>query len=154
MDLRKLRRQKGWSQEQLAQLSGLNIRTIQRVEKGQQASLETLKCLASVFQLEIDQLTDSSVSQADENSEQELRVKDQVRELKEFYRHVFSYLITLFGLLILNLLTSPGQLWVVWVALGWGIGVIAHGLTTFEKFDFLGADWEKRQIAKRLSKRS
>jgi transcriptional regulator with XRE-family HTH domain len=34
MTLQKLRIQKGWSQEQLADLSGLSVCTIQRIERG------------------------------------------------------------------------------------------------------------------------
>lgn len=53
MIVRKLRNKNGWSQEQLATFSGLNVRTVQRVESGNKASLETLKCLASVFEVDI-----------------------------------------------------------------------------------------------------
>lgn len=58
MIVKKLRKQNNWSQEQLATMSGLNVRTIQRVEGGQKASLETLKCLASVFNVDIERLTE------------------------------------------------------------------------------------------------
>ncbi len=58
MIVRKLRTKRSWSQEQLADFSGLNVRTIQRVENGQKASLETLKCLASVFEVDMDTLTE------------------------------------------------------------------------------------------------
>jgi len=58
MILKKLRDQKQWSQEQLAHVSGLNVRTIQRVESGKNASLETLKCLAAVFEVDISKLTE------------------------------------------------------------------------------------------------
>jgi len=43
MLIQKLRLQRGWSQEQLAELSGLSVRTIQRIERGQPASIESLK---------------------------------------------------------------------------------------------------------------
>ena len=33
MLIQKLRLQRGWSQEQLAELSGLSVRTIQRIER-------------------------------------------------------------------------------------------------------------------------
>lgn len=33
--VKKLRLQRGWSQDHLSQLSGLSVRTIQRIEKGQ-----------------------------------------------------------------------------------------------------------------------
>lgn len=41
-----------WSQEQLAAISGLNVRTIQRVEQGQAASLDTRRALARAFEFE------------------------------------------------------------------------------------------------------
>ncbi len=41
--VQKLRLQRGWSQEQLAELSGLSVRTIQRLERGQPASVVSLK---------------------------------------------------------------------------------------------------------------
>lgn len=41
-----------WSQEQLAEISGLNVRTIQRVEQGLAASLDTRRALASAFEFE------------------------------------------------------------------------------------------------------
>jgi transcriptional regulator with XRE-family HTH domain len=50
--------ERNWSQEQLAEFCGLNVRTIQRVESGNQASIETLKCLASVFEVDISKLTE------------------------------------------------------------------------------------------------
>ncbi len=53
MIVHKLRLQRGWSQEQLAEFSGLSVRTIQRIEKGQKASLESLKSLAAVFELQV-----------------------------------------------------------------------------------------------------
>jgi transcriptional regulator with XRE-family HTH domain len=44
---------KGWSQEQLAQFSGLSVRTIQRIERGYNAGLESLKCIAAVFEIDV-----------------------------------------------------------------------------------------------------
>lgn len=47
-----LREMRQWSQEQLAAISGLNVRTIQRVEQGVSASLDTRRALASAFEFE------------------------------------------------------------------------------------------------------
>ena len=58
MIVKKLRNKHKWSQEQLAELCGLNVRTIQRVESGNKASLETVKSLASVFEVDISILTE------------------------------------------------------------------------------------------------
>ena len=56
MILKQLRISRHLSQEQLAQMSGLNVRTIQRIESGHNASLESLKCLASVLEVDVSTL--------------------------------------------------------------------------------------------------
>lgn len=52
----RLRTLKCWSQDELSSVSGLSIRTVQRVEKTGIASMETAKSLASVFDVTPDQL--------------------------------------------------------------------------------------------------
>lgn len=47
-----LREAHGWTQETMAEISGLTTRTIQRVENGDSASAETRRALARAFQLE------------------------------------------------------------------------------------------------------
>jgi transcriptional regulator with XRE-family HTH domain len=47
--VRTVRTMKGWTQETLAELSGLQTRTIQRVEQGQPSSLDTRQALARGF---------------------------------------------------------------------------------------------------------
>jgi len=56
MILKQLRLSRRLSQEQLAQMSGLNVRTIQRIESGHKASVESLKCLAAVLEVDISTL--------------------------------------------------------------------------------------------------
>ena len=53
MTIQSRRLEKGWSQEELARHSGLSTRTIQRIEGGQKPGLESLKCLAAVFETSI-----------------------------------------------------------------------------------------------------
>ncbi len=57
MVLKQLRLSRHLSQEQLAQMSGLNVRTIQRIESGHKASVESLKCIAAVLDVDIPTLT-------------------------------------------------------------------------------------------------
>ena len=52
----KLRKEKSWSQNDLAIASDLNIRTIQRMEKEASASLKTRKALASALEINIETL--------------------------------------------------------------------------------------------------
>jgi transcriptional regulator with XRE-family HTH domain len=50
------REARAWSQSHLAEVTGLSLRTIQRIEKSGSASLESVKSLASVFEVSIDKL--------------------------------------------------------------------------------------------------
>lgn len=57
MLIQKLRLKQGWSQQQLAEASGLSTRTIQRIEAGHPASVETLKSIAAVFEVDFASLS-------------------------------------------------------------------------------------------------
>jgi len=48
-----LRRERAWSQDELALATGLNLRTIQRIETEATASLQSVKALASAFEVSI-----------------------------------------------------------------------------------------------------
>jgi transcriptional regulator with XRE-family HTH domain len=48
----KLRKERSWSQDELAIASGLNLRTIQRVEKYASASLQSKKALAVALEID------------------------------------------------------------------------------------------------------
>lgn len=52
----KLRKERSWSQEELALAAGLNIRTIQRIEKEATASLQSQKSIASALDVDISDL--------------------------------------------------------------------------------------------------
>lgn len=54
--LRELRLARQWSQDQLAALSGLNLRTIQRLESGAKISNESLRALSAVFEVPAESL--------------------------------------------------------------------------------------------------
>jgi len=153
MIVRKLRLNNGWSQEQLADLCNLSVRTIQRIERGQKPSLETLNSLAAVFEIDVSDLTaETQMADGTRISTEEEKAILYVRDIKGFYSHVAKYAAVIFCLLILNIVKSPDYYWVVWPALGWGVGVLFHGLNVFEVFNFLGPRWEKRQVEKRLKK--
>ena len=62
--------------------------------------------------------------------EEERKVYDREKARKEkllrrkarFHRHLWSYIIVIGGLLIINVMT-PGPWWFQWPAFGWGIGL-------------------------------
>jgi len=47
-----------------------------------------------------------------------------------FRSHVTIYLVVVAGLSVINYFTTDYP-WVLWVGVGWGIGVVAHGLATY-----------------------
>ena len=61
MILKQLRLSQNLSQEQLARMSGLNVRTIQRIESGANASLESQKCLAAALNVDLDTLNQENI---------------------------------------------------------------------------------------------
>jgi transcriptional regulator with XRE-family HTH domain len=59
--IRNERLKRAWSQEHLAQVSGLGLRTVQRIESGAPASLETVKALAAVLELPVSTLIENTL---------------------------------------------------------------------------------------------
>jgi transcriptional regulator with XRE-family HTH domain len=154
MLVQKLRLQRGWSQEQLAELSGLSTRTIQRLERGQSASAESLKAVASVFEIDFSTLRETKM---DDPANPNVRADEalalaHVRKIKAFYIHLTQYVVIVGALAILNLFTMPSYPWILWVAGGWGVGVFAHGLRVFNKVPFLNGAWERQQVEKYLGR--
>lgn len=155
MLIQKLRLQHGWSQQQLAELSGISVRTIQRIERGQTASLESLKSLAAVFEIDFSQLNsefDMSGALNQNISKDEILAFEHVRKLRRFYTHLIQYIVIIGALAILNLLQTPRHLWVIWPALGWGVGLLIHASSVFDILPFFGAEWERKQVEKRLGR--
>jgi transcriptional regulator with XRE-family HTH domain len=54
--IRSLREQRAWSQEHLATVAGLGLRTIQRIEKTGAASFESARALAAVLEVDVSDL--------------------------------------------------------------------------------------------------
>lgn len=46
-----------------------------------------------------------------------------------FYTHAFVYVVVITGLSLLAV--SQGKAWAAWPALGWGFGLLMHGLGVF-----------------------
>ncbi len=78
------------------------------------------------------------------------QAQKRVKEIKSFYGNLISYCIIIPFLIIVNIMTSPGDLWFIYPMLGWGIGIAAHGMGVF------GVDkkWEDRKIREILEKQN
>jgi len=90
----------------------------------------------------------------DKESQEYKEAKARVDELRGFWSHFVVYLIVNAGLLIINLITSPHQLWFYWPLIGWGIGLFAHGFHVFGAQRIMGKDWEERKIKKYMERKT
>ena len=79
------------------------------------------------------------------------RALHRVRELKEFYGHLTSYVLVNAGLFLVDVFTGDGW-WFYWPLLGWGIAVVAHGIRAFGLVDLFGKDWEERKVRELMEK--
>ena len=158
MSIQQLRLDKGWSQEDLAMHSGLSVRTIQRIENGKRASLESLKCLAAVFETNVSNLvqekpmanTQPTNQQFIEHAEKEAIA--YVQNLKGFHIHWITFTVVMAGLYVLNLNVSPGNWWVIIVGIAWGAGLGLHAIVLFGMFSLFGGAWEQRQFQKYMNR--
>ncbi len=159
MTIQKRRTDKGWTQEQLAQHSGVSVRTIQRVETGAKATLETLKCLAATFDVSIVDLVQeqkmpdqAQMSSVDVDQRLiERQALEYVESLKVFHVNWISALVVIPCLLALNIYISPQTYWILAVIGGWSIAIALHAVFVFGAFNVLGAEWEQREFQKRMN---
>lgn len=76
----------------------------------------------------------------------------KVKEIREFYEHLAAYILCNPIVIVVNLMTSPGYLWFVWCLMGWGIGLVFHGLKVFDLPPFFNKKWEERKIKELMEK--
>lgn len=67
-----------------------------------------------------------------------------------FVVHLVAYVAVNSGLLLFNFLVVPTRIWSVWPLLGWGIGLLFHGLAVFLRAP--GTTWKERMIEQELKK--
>lgn len=65
------------------------------------------------------------------NKPQPTEQEKRINKMKEFIEHLTAYVIVNGSLLVLNLVTSPNDLWFLWVAFFWGIGLTFHAVDVF-----------------------
>jgi len=95
---------------------------------------------------------DETSRQTERDEERYKAAKKRVEDIKGFYVHLLVYGCVNLGLFLINVLSSPGTWWFYWPLLGWGIGLLVHGLTVFVfEGRWLGSAWEQRQIERIMS---
>lgn len=130
MLVKKLRLERGWSQEQLAEISGINFRTIQDIEQGENNDIESLACLAAAFEIDFNEL---ALLSDEFMTDDEKAGSTHAKNIKSFYVHLIVFLIslpTLITVFNMDLLNN----WVVLIAAFWGTSLLLHGVKVFDIF--------------------
>ena len=73
------------------------------------------------------------------------KAKERVEAIKGFYGNLIAYCIVIPSLGILNYYTT-GWPWVIFPAVGWGFGVVAHGMEAFGYNPLWGKRWEEKKL--------
>lgn len=73
------------------------------------------------------------------------KAKEHVEAIKGFYGNLTSYLIVIPILAYINYRTTSFA-WVIFPALGWGFGLLGHGLQAFGYNPIFGKSWEERKV--------
>ncbi|MDB9961158.1 helix-turn-helix domain-containing protein [Oceanihabitans sp.] len=143
-DIKEMRLERHWSQDQLAEMSGLSIRTIQRIENGENAGLESLKSLAAVFEINI---TDSDKTQ---EMEQIRKEEEYVQNVKGFYKLLAIAILSLVAPFIIAVNDSSNWIVFLWILFSWGVIL---GIYSLNVFDFFGEEWKRKMINKKFKKK-
>ena len=161
MIVRKLRLRHGWSQDQLAELADVSVRTIQRIERGHKPSLETAKALAAVFEVDVttfitehEPMTNAKQAQSTTTSEHlaadEADALEYAKSVKDFYSGLTAYVILAVVFFSVKGFNEPVLYWVFG---GVGLGLLVQGLMSFEVIRLPFHDLERKLAEKKLGRK-
>ncbi len=80
------------------------------------------------------------------------KAKKKAREIKGFYYNLTCYCIVIPTLITINLVFVPQFHWFWFSMVGWGTGLVFHGMSAFGYMPFLGKDWEEKKLKELMDK--
>ena len=81
------------------------------------------------------------------NENKYLRAKERVAAIKKFYSNLMSYIVFILFMAGLNFYIDKWRNpWFLWVAFGWGIGIVCHAVKAFGWVPYMNKNWEERKI--------
>jgi sensor histidine kinase YesM len=108
-------------------------------------SAHSFKVNLPLLHLEKIQPTNSTDMDVEVEGLKLLEAKDKVINIKQFYDELLRTLVILSLLAVLNFFTTDFP-WVIFPAIGMGIGLIFQYLRNFDKELFLGSNWKKNKM--------
>jgi transcriptional regulator with XRE-family HTH domain len=123
--IKRWREERHWSQEHLAELAGVGIRTVQRIENGEHASRESIMAIAAAFNVEAIALCIDPETEAAEIARQ--RNTEAASALRlSFLIHLVGYLMGMVVFMAINL--SVGAFVMKAATIWWTVGLAGHAV--------------------------
>lgn len=135
--------------------SGVGLQNIQqRYELLSHRKMEIHKTDGN-FTVELPMLTQKvSVVETQEEFIEDKRyqkAKEKVENIKGFYGNLIAYCIVIPFLVYLNHRTTSFP-WVIFPVVGWGFGLLTHGMEAFGYHPIWGKRWEERKLKELMDK--
>lgn len=147
--IRPLRLEKGWSQEQLATIAGLSTRTVQRIENGEQASLETLTAIAAALGVQVSDLTSPPQAETPSEVNEEQRLRRQVAAEGKLLSMAVRFAVIGALLFAINWFTHPHYLWSLWAIGGISLALVMRAVRTLLLRNVFSR-WQEKRLAQKL----
>ena len=82
------------------------------------------------------------------------KAKKRVKDKKEFYQHLTSFIGVNISLFVINVVMSPRDIWFIYPLLFWGLALVFHYLSVFglPGTGKLSAEWEEQEIEMEVQK--
>lgn len=140
---------KGWSQEQLATIAGLSTRTVQRIENGEQASLETLTAIAAALGVQVSDLNAQPQQAMEEETPDEQRIRRQVAAEGKLLSMAVRFAVIGVMLFAINWFTHPQYLWSLWAIGGMSLALVIRAVRTLLLRNVFSR-WQEQRLAHKL----
>jgi hypothetical protein len=129
--------------------SGVGLQNIrQRYAILTKKEMEILKT-DTEFKVRLPMLTStisfSKTQQSFISSKRYEKAKERVEAIKGFYGNLTAYCIVIPFLAFINYRTTS-FVWVIFPAVGWGFGLLGHGLKAYGYNPLFGKNWEERKM--------
>ena len=126
--IKRWREERFWSQEHLADLAGLGLRTVQRIEKGETASRDSVTALAAAFNVDVLAITVDAKTEAAELSQQ--KANKSLASLRlGFMINLACYVFGLIVFVGISLADGDGDFEMLQPAIWWTVGIAGFALT-------------------------
>lgn len=118
--IKQMREARAWSQEHLAEVSNLSLRTIQRIESYGSASAESRLAIASALGVPVETLNIAELAARIEEKPLSAPAKNE----RGFYFKSLRYVLVCGAMFAGDYLSDGHVSWAYWPALGWGVAML------------------------------